>query len=304
MGSRAKHTWTLIKNEKSLYIMIIPVLLYYIIFCYIPMGGAIISFKHFSPAQGLWNSPWVGFQWFEEFFRSPYFARTFTNTLRISLATILFGFPAPILFALLINELHGTKFKRIVQTLSYMPHFVSLVVTCGMVIEFTRYNGVITQVLGIFGFPQKTMLQEPNLFMPVYVISGIWQEVGWGSIIYLSALVGIDQQLYEAARIDGAGRIRQTINITLPCLLPTIIIMLILRIGGLMNVGFEKIILLYNDAVMSKADVISSYVYRKGLLEANWSYSTAVGLFNGLINCILLISANTITRKFADTKLW
>jgi putative aldouronate transport system permease protein len=206
--------------------------------------------------------------------------------------------------ALLINELRGKYFKRAVQTVTYMPHFVSMVVICGMIHEFTRNDGFVTQMLGIFGFPQTTMLNHPGLFVPVYVISGIWQEVGWGSIIYLAALAGIDQELYEAAAIDGAGRWRQTWSITIPSIAPTIVILLILRMGRMLNVGFEKIILLYNPVTYQTADVISSFVYRKGILEFNFSFSTAVGLFNSTVNLLLLVTANTISRRINGTSLW
>jgi putative aldouronate transport system permease protein len=268
------------------------------------MYGAIIAFKEFSPGRGIMNSPWVGLQHFTDFFQGIFFRRILTNTLVISLTSIVLGFPAPIILALLINELKNKYFTKTVQTVTYMPHFISLVVVCGLIREFTGYNGPITQFLGIFGVEQKSLLEMPNLFVPIYVISGIWQEVGFGSIIYLAALTGIDQEQYEAARIDGAGRWKQTLYVTLPGIMPTIMIMLILRMGGIMNVGFEKIILLYNPAIYDTSDVISSFVYRKGILEFNWSFSAAVGLFNSVINFFFLIASNWLSRKMNDSSLW
>lgn len=292
------------QKNKGLYVLIIPVVLFYIIFHYGPIYGAIIAFKQYAPAKGIMGSPWVGFKHFKEFFESIYFWRLLKNTLTISITELIFGFPAPIILALMINELRSRTYSRLVQTITYMPHFVSMVVVCGMIVQFTKDSGFITQFLGLFGFPQETMLNNPSMFVPIYVISNIWQGVGWGSIIYLAALTGIDQELYEAAKIDGAGKWRQTINITLPCLLPTIIILFILRLGNMLNVGFEKIILLYNPATYETADVISSYVYRKGIQEFSWSFSTAVGLFNSVINFALVISANKISKKTGETSLW
>lgn len=293
-----------IRKYKIVYIMALPVILYYLIFNYAPMYGAIIAFKNFSPADGIWGSEWVGLKNFMEFFNSRYFSRLIFNTLNISLNSLIWGFPAPILLALLINELKGKMFPKIVQTITYLPHFISLVVICGMIQDFTSEKGLIVQVLSVFGFRPQNMLNNKNLFVPIYIISGIWQEIGWGSIVYLAALAGIDQELYEAAKIDGAGRFRQTLSITIPGLIPTIMVMLILKVGGLLNVGYEKIILLYNELTYETADVISSFTYRRGLQEFAWSYSAAVGLFNSVINFILLISANTISKKINDTGLW
>jgi putative aldouronate transport system permease protein len=292
------------KLNKSLYLLFLPVIVYYAVFHYYPMYGAQIAFKNFLPAAGISGSPWVGFLHFQNFFNSYYFWRILRNTVVISLTNLVFGFPAPIILALLINELRGRYYKRFVQTVTYMPHFVSIVVICGMIHEFTKNDGMITVLLGYFGFQQQNMMNNPQLFVPVYVISGIWQEVGWGSIIYLAALAGIDQELYEAAAIDGAGRWKQTWHITLQGILPTIVILFILRMGRMLNVGFEKIILLYNPVTYETADVISSFVYRKGLQEFNFSYSTAVGLFNSVINLALLIITNKISKRASETSLW
>ncbi|KHL95734.1 sugar ABC transporter permease [Paenibacillus sp. IHB B 3415] len=292
------------KLNRLLYIMMIPVILYYVVFHYAPMYGAIIAFKDFSPMKGIIGSDWVGIQHFRDFFSSYYFWRILSNTVIISVYSILFMFPAPIILALLINEVRNQSFKRIVQTFSYMPYFISLVVICGIITDFTNSNGVINTLFSWLGYDGTAMLQKPGLFRPVYILSEIWQKIGWESIIYIAALAGIDQEQYEAARIDGASRLKQMLHITLPGILPTITIMFILRMGNMLNVGFEKIILLYNPVTYETADVISSFVYRKGLLEFGWSYSSAVGLFNSVVNLILLISANYISRRVNKTSLW
>ncbi len=289
---------------RYLYLMAAPMLAYYILFCYVPMYGALIAFKDFSPALGILGSPWAGMRHFKSFFNDVYFTRILRNTLMISVKNLIFGFPAPILLALLLNEVRQGWFKRLVQTISYLPHFISVMVIAGMLIDFTARNGVINDLLALIGLERQTMLLNPSLFQPIYIISGIWQEIGWGAIIYLGALTGVDQQLYEAAQIDGANKFLQTLHITLPGILPTIVIMLILRMGQIMNVGYEKIILLYNPTIYETSDVISTYSYRKGLLEMNYSYSSAIGLFNSVINFILVITANTLSRKLSDTSLW
>lgn len=292
------------KLNKLLYIMMIPVLAYYIVFHYAPMYGAIIAFKDYSPMKGIIESDWIGLRHFQDFFGSYYFWRILLNTVIISVYSLIFMFPAPIILALLINEVRHQGFKRVVQTVSYMPYFISLVVICGMITDFTNSNGVINTVFSWLGYDGAAMLQKPELFRPIYILSEIWQKIGWESIIYIAALMGIDQEQYEAAKIDGASRLKQMLHITLPGILPTITIMFILRMGNMLNVGFEKIILLYNPVTYETADVISSFVYRKGLLEFGWSYSTAVGLFNSLVNLMLLISANYISRKVNDSSLW
>lgn len=297
-----------LKKNWDMYLIVLPVIIWYIVFAYFPMYGAIIAFKDYKLNLGVFASRWANpiFKHFKSFLFGPDFLRVFWNTLKISLFSIAFSFPAPIILALLINELRTKWFARITQTFTYLPHFISLVVICGMISSFTQRDGFINDIVVFFGGQRVTMLADPNYFLPVYIISEIWATMGWGSIIYLSALTSIDQQLYEAAEIDGAGRIRQTIHVTLPGILPTIIIMLILRIGGLMSVGYEKIILLSNDYNRNVAEVISSYVYRRGLAAGGgqFSYSTAVGLFNAVINCTLVVVANTLSRKFTETSLW
>lgn len=291
-------------KHRYLYLMALPVVAFYFLFHYMPMYGVIISFKRFTPALGIWGSPFVGFKHFVTFFESYYFFRLIRNTVVISVYSLVFGFPAPILLALLINEVKSVKFKRTVQSLTYIPHFISLVVVCGLLLEFGQMNGLINDVATWFGGQRTSFFQDPKFFRPLYIGSGIWQEIGWGTIIYLAALSAIDPQLYEAATIDGGGRWRKLIHITIPSIIPTIIILLILRMGRMMTVGHEKIILLYNSSIYETSDVISTFVYRKGLLDFSWSYATAVGLFNAVINLLLLITANALSRKVNETSLW
>lgn len=291
------------KVNKSLYLLLVPVIAYYVIFAYFPLYGALIAFKDYTPGLGM-KSPWVGLKHFVTFFTSPSFGILMRNTLRISLSTLVVTFPAPIILALLFNELRAQRFSKLVQNASYLPHFISLVVVCGIIKDFTSDKGIVTSLLSVFGMPRVSLLNYPKYFVPVYVVSEVWKGVGWGSIIYLAALTSIDASLYEAATIDGAGRFKQLIHVTLPGISSTIIMMLIIRLGNVLTVGYEKLILLYNDATLEVADVISTYVYRKGLLEQNWSYSTAVGLFNSAVSLIMLFATNFICRKVSDYGLW
>lgn len=293
----------LIRN-RYIYLMLIPVIIYYGIFHYGPMYGLLIAFKDYGIAVGVWDSPWVGFTHFQNFFENPYFWRLLRNTLMISFLELLFAFPAPIILALLLNEIRLIFFKRIVQTISYLPHFISIVVVAGMLVDFVARDGLINNILGFFGIEPIAFLQEPGWFRSIYVSSGIWQGIGWGSIIYLAAMSSIDPTLYDAARIDGAGRWKQTLHITIPGIMPTIVILLILNIGSILAVGSEKIILLYNPLTYETADVISTYVYRKGILGADFGYSAAVGLFNSVISFILLVMANTISKRVSEHRLW
>ena len=301
LSYQIKRDW--IRN-RSLYILVIPVLLFYILFHYKPMYGAIIAFKDYTPALGVKDSPWIGLDNFIRFFKSVYFGRLIKNTILLSVYSLIFGFPAPIILALLLNEVRNKRFKNLTQTITYLPHFISLIVVTGMLTDFSMTSGLFNDIIEFFGGQRSPLLQNPNLYRTMYVASGIWQQVGWGSIIYLSALAGVDQQLYEAASIDGAGKWKQLLNVTLPGIAPTIIIMLIMRVGQLMSMGYEKTILLYNPSTYDTADIISSYIYGVGLLEQDWSYSTAVGLFNSVINFCLLILTNKISKKFSETSLW
>lgn len=296
--------WQNVKKHKGLYLMILPIVIYYLVFCYYPMYGAQIAFRDYSPKKGIVGSPWVGLKHFGDFFNSVFFNRLIRNTLSINLKNLIFGFPAPIIFALLLNEVRLTKFKKTVQTVSYMPHFISTVVIAGMVLQFTATDGFITRIMTFFGYSKQNLMLNPDLFQSIYVISDIWQGLGWGSIIYIAAVAGINGELYEAARIDGAGRWKQMIHVTLPGLLPTIITMFVMRVGNMMNLGFEKIILLYNSSIYEKADVISTYVYRRGLVDQSYSFSTAVGLFNSAINLLLLFAANKLCKRLTDYSLW
>lgn len=292
------------KRYKFVYFMIIPVVAFYLIFHYAPLGGAVIAFKNFSPKLGIWGSEWAGLKHFTDFFSNFYFERTLVNTLVISFMDLVFGFPAPIILALMLNEVRSRRFKKTVQTISYLPHFISVVVICGLLRDFFSINGLVNNIIQAFGGTPSQFLNEPGAFKPIFVGSNVWQSFGWGSIIYLASLTSIDPQLYEAAKIDGAGRWKQTLNITIPGILPTMITLLILRIGSIMSVGFEKIILLYNPLTYEAAEVISTYVYKKGLIDMNYSFSTAVGLFNSTINCALLILANFVSRKVNETSIW
>lgn len=293
------------RMNKYVYIMLLPVVAYYILFYYVPMYGLQIAFKDYAPGIGILHSPWVGFKHFQDFFSSYYFWRILRNTLLISSYDLLFSFPASIILALLLNELRSKFLKRAVQTITYMPHFISIVVISGMLVDFLARDGLINNILSSwFGFTPITFLQESGWFRSVYVSSNIWQNIGWGSIIYLSAMSGIDPSLYEAAKVDGANRWQQTFTITLPGIMSTIVILLILQIGNFMTLGADKILLLYNPTTYETADVIGTFVYRKGILESNFSYSSAVGLFNSLINFTLLVLANTLSRRTSDNKLW
>ncbi|MCU6736648.1 ABC transporter permease [Diplocloster agilis] len=293
-----------LSRHKYLYLMLIPVALYYIIFLYVPMYGSIIAFKDYRPDLGILGSPWVGLKHFKDFFTSIYAWRVIRNTLQISLGTLLFGFPAPIILALLLNEIRSKMFKKSVQTLTYLPHFISTVVICSIILNFTATDGVINSIITALGFePIQFMIRE-EWFQPIYIGTTIWQQVGWDSIIYIAALAGIDQQLYEACRIDGGGRLRQLLTVTLPGILPTIVVMLIMNAGKIMSIGYEKILLLYNSNTYETADIISSFVYRRGIVDMNYSFASAVGLFNSVINLILLVSVNRICRKMTDNSLW
>ena len=291
-------------RNRYVYLLALPVIVWYFLFCYLPLYGAIIAFKDFSPGLGIWRSPWIGLANFKDFFTSVYAWRVIRNTALINLYSLIFGFPAPIILALLFHEIRNVPFKRTMQTVSYLPHFVSIMVVCGMIVDFTATNGLFSNIVQFFGGQGKNYLEDPAYFRSIYIGSGIWQEIGWSSIIYLAAISAIDPQQYEAAIIDGAGRFRKLWNVTLPGIMPTIVILLILRVGQLMNIGYEKIILLYSPATYDTSDIISSFVYRRGLLNGEFGFASAVGLLNSAINLILLGSTNWICRRLGDTSLW
>jgi putative aldouronate transport system permease protein len=284
--------------------MLAPVVAFYLLFHYGPMYGIQIAFKDYSLSRGMWSSPWVGFKYFGQFFDSYYFGRIVRNTVMISLYELLFAFPASIVLAIMLNEVRQPWFKRTVQSLTYMPHFISIVVVVGMMADFLATDGLVNHLLTSLGLGEIPFLREPDWFRTLYIGSGIWQHIGWGSIVYLAAIANIDPTLYEAAKVDGAGRFKQIVHITIPGMVPIIVILFILKVGSMMAVGDEKILLMYNSATYETADVIGTYVYRKGILETNMSYSAAVGLFNSLINFALLILANSFSKRVSENKLW
>ena len=259
-------------RNKYVYLMAVPVLAYYALFHYGPMYGAIIAFKDFNPVEGILGSPWAGLKHFASFVSSYYFVRILRNTLIINLGILVFGFPMPILLALLLNELRPGGVKRVVQTVSYLPHFISIMVVCGIIINFTSRLGLVNDIIAALGGTRSSLLLNPEMFRPIYVLSDVWQTMGWGSIIYLAALSAIDPQLYEAAEMDGAGRLRKIWSISIPGILPTVVILLILRMGTMMSIGFEKVLLLVNQSTLETGDVISSFVYRRG----SWSSTSAI----------------------------
>ena len=293
-------------HNKYKYLMILPVLVYLILFCYKPMYGIQIAFKNFKVTRGMAKSPWVGLYWFEHFFNDPYFWRLLRNTFTISGLTILFGFPAPIVLALMLNEVRNSKFKRTVQTITYMPYFISLVVLCSLIKIYCQQYGLVSDIVSFFGGVKQNWLQDPRYFRIIYVISDIWQGIGWNSIIYLAALSGIDQEQYEAARIDGANRFQQMLHITLPGLLPTITILFILRMDSILNVGYEKILLLYQPTTYEVADVFSTYTYRisLGATTPQYSLSTAVSLFNTVVNVVFLLITNFLSGRTTESSLF
>jgi len=293
------------KRNYILYIMIAPVVAYYIIFAYVPMYGVQIAFRNFIPRLGFWNSPWVGLAHFTRFFNSFNFTNLLFNTIAISIYSLLASFPIPIIFALLLNYLRGKPFRKTIQMVSYAPHFISIVVLCGMIVIFMNPDtGIINQIITFFGGESVAFLSNPAYFRSIYVWSGVWQNMGFASIIYIAALSGVDHEMHEAAIIDGASKMQRMWYIDLPSIKPTIVILLIFNIGGLMGVDFQKILLLQNSLNMTTSDVLQTYIFRVGLLNSDFGFSTAVGLFNSVINVVLLVSANAIVKKTTSTGLW
>ncbi len=289
----------------DLYLLLIPVLVYFIIFKYIPIYGVQIAFKNFLPSRGIWGSDWVGFKHFLRFFLNYNFRTTLMNTILLGVFLLIASFPAPIILALVLNEIGNKVFKKSLQTITYVPYFISTVVMVGMIDAFLApETGIINNLIQQFGVGPINFMAEEKWFRSIYVLSDIWKGTGWGSIIYLAALTAIDPVLYEAATIDGASRWKKLLYITLPCLIPTVVIMLILNTGRFMNVGFEKVFLMQNNLNISVSEVISTYVYKVGILNSEFSYSTAVGLFNSVINLTLLITVNKISKKLSGSSLW
>ena len=292
-------------NHWQLYLMMVPAVAYIIIFAYVPMYGILMAFKDFSPKKGIVGSPWCGLNNFVRLFRSYWFPVILKNTLSVSLMSLVIGFPIPILFALMVNEVGHGKVKQVLQTVSYAPHFISTVVICGMVVLFlSPSTGIINIALRSLGVAQMNFMASPTAFKWIYVLSGVWQSTGWGAIIYFAALANVDKSLLEAAEIDGATRIQRIIHINFPVLVPTIVIMLILQCGQLLSVGYEKVLLLQNDSNLSGSEVISTYVYKVGLIDFDYAFSTATGIFNSICNTVILLTANTLSKKFANSSLW
>ncbi len=292
------------RRDWQLYALAVLPLLFFLIFRYIPMLGNVIAFRKFQPGGSMFGEEWVGLRYIQMFLNDPTFWKVFTNTVILGGLTLLISFPMPIILALLLNELRSKKFKKFVQTASYLPHFLSIVIVAGMILQMVSLEGTINQVIRAFGGEAVNFIQMASWFRPIYVISDVWQTMGWGTILYLAALTQIDENLYEAARIDGANRWRQTLHVTLPGILPTIITLLILNIGTFLAVGFEKILLLYSPLTYETADVISTYLYRVGLVSNNFSYATAIGLFESVIGLTLVLSANFLSRKLVGSSLW
>lgn len=292
-------------QDRFLYMLLIPFIAWYVVFEYMPMYGLQVAFKDYKLFRGMSGSEWVGLEHFRTLFSDPYFWRNLKNTFLISLYSLLFAFPAPIALALLLNEVRNALFKKVVQTLTYLPHFVSIVIVAGLVTNFLApTNGLFNIVLDKLGFDKIYFLTKAEYFRTIYITSTIWKEVGFGAILYIAALSGINPELYEAAVIDGANKWKRVIHVTLPGIAPTIIIMLIMKIGSLLSVGYEYIILLYQPATYSTADVISTYVYRTGLQEGNYDFATAVGFFNSVVSLTLIFFANKMSQKVSETSLW
>ena len=292
-------------RNRAVYLMLLPVLAYFIIFCYLPMGGLVMAFENYKIRLGFLNSKWVGLANFKRFFESIYFTRLLKNTLLIGIKDILWTLPSNVIFALMLHSVSNIRFKKTVQTVTYLPYFISMIVVCGLIQDFTRAGSSISNFIGFFSGRNESLLGNPNYFQEVFVISNVWQSLGYGAVVYLSALNGIDKELYEAARIDGANHWQQTLHVTLPGIASTIIVMMILKVGKIMSVNYQKIILLYSPATFETSDVITSYVYRVSLAEgSDYSYGTAIGLFNSLISLFFVVVTNSISRKAADTSLW
>ena len=301
---RKESLWLNIKKNKLLYLMLVPGVLFFIVYRYIPIGGLMIAFQDFKVWLGLWGSEWVGLEHFRYLLNSSDFYTITRNTLLISFYDLLFVFPAPIILALLLNEVRNMAFKRTVQSIVYMPHFLSWVVVGGMVSTLLSLDGPVNQLMEWFGFEPRIFIQDESFFRSIVVSSSVWKEIGWGSIIYTAAISGVSPTLYEAARIDGAGRFKMMWNITIPSILPTIMILFLIRIGHLMDLSFEQIYVLYNPAVYDVGDVLDTYIFRNGILNGYYSYTAAVGMFKSVVGFILLFGANMLSRRLTNSSLF
>ncbi|RAW13441.1 sugar ABC transporter permease [Paenibacillus taichungensis] len=298
IGKKMKRHW-------QLYLVVFLPLLYLVIFKYIPMSGVVIAFKEYNVIQGIWGSPWVGLKYFDQFFESPNFWLYLKNTLGINMYGLLVGFPAPILLALALNEIRNGFFKSSVQMITYAPYFISTVIMVSiLIVTLSPSVGIISKFTQILGIENTNFMGIPSLFKSIYVWSDVWQFSGYGAIIYIAALAGVNPELYESAKVDGASRMQKIFNIDLPSLIPVSVILLILNLGNFMKVGFEKVYLMQNPLNISTSEVISTYVYKVGLLSSSFSFSTAIGFFNSIINLILLVSVNYIAKKLSSSSLW
>jgi len=306
VSPKPKNRWKRVKRNYELYLFLIPAMLFFILFCYVPIYGVQIAFRDYKTGMTFTQAPWVGFKYFQMFlFENPLALRTIVNTLLISVYQIILSFPIPILFALMLNQLQKKGFKRFTQMVSYAPYFISTVVAVGLLNAFfAQGTGIFNIIRELLGLEKLPFMTDASWFRTIYIGSNIWQSVGWNSIIYIAALAGIDQEVYEAAMIDGASRFQRILRIELPALLPTIIILLIMNVGSLMGVGFEKIFLMQTNTNLSVSEVISTYTYKIGLLNANYSYSAAIGLFNSVVNFMLLAAVNFIAKKTAEISIW
>lgn len=298
MVKREAGVFKRITEYRALLLMLLPGVVFFVVFNYIPMYGILIAFKDFRITEGILKSPWVGFKYFYKAFSDPYFFVVLKNTVIISLMKLVCGFPVPIIFAILLNELTHGRFKKIVQTVSYMPYFLSWIILGGIFINILSLEGPVNQFLSLFGFEPRIFLADPKIFKTILVITDVWKGFGWGSVIYLAALSGLDIEIYEAAVIDGCGRLKRIFHITIPSIIPVIVILLILSCAGILSAGFDQIFNLYNSMVMNVADIIDTYVYRKGLVDMDYSYSTAVGIFKSLVGMVLILVTNKIANRY------
>lgn len=293
------------KRYKGLLIMLIPGLVWYLIFKYVPMYGVTIAFKDYKLLKGIMGSPWAGFKHFERLFNSSQFTNVFWNTLIIGIYRLIFSFPAPVIFAILLNEIRHERFKKTIQSITYLPHFISWVIVAGIIhTVLSPVDGVVNYILQFFGLGPYKFLMMPEIFRGIIIVSGIWKDIGWGSIVYLAAITGIDPQLYEAATIDGASRFRKIFSITIPSILPVVIVMFLMKVGNIMEGGRDQIMNLYNPIVYRVGDVLDTYSYRVGLIDFDYSYSTAISLFQNVVGLVFLFITNFITKRTSDEGLW
>lgn len=304
IAHRSAYLWKSIKKSRSIYLYVLPALAFYLVFCYYPMFFLQIAFRDFRITRAVENCKWVGFKYFNQLFSTPAFWSALRNTLIISLEKLVFAFPLPIILAILLNEIQNQKTKRLYQTIIYLPHFISWVVIGGIIYNLTAMpEGLINKIVVLCGGQPSVILGDKKLFQPILVISEIWKETGWGTIIYLAALTQISSDLYEAARIDGANRFQQMVHVTLPGIKNIVVVMLIMRVGNVLNVGFEQVMVLQNDMVLSVGDTLDTYVWRIGLQDCRYSYATAAGLFKGVVAAIMIFSADRISKSFGESGL-